>query len=85
MACTEKNVNVFCGKMEMSCGCFNENFVFHWSISHFLDGNRRVLLYTSVSVGEDFSQKRKIGGNGKMSISIITHCCLFVKWLFAFS
>ncbi len=43
MAGTEKNVNVFCGKMEMSCGGFNENFVFHWSISHFLDGSRRIL------------------------------------------
>ena len=35
MACTEKNVDVFCGEMEMSCGCFNENFVFHWYILTF--------------------------------------------------
>ena len=35
VACAEKNVDVFCGKMEMSCGSFNKNFVFHWYILTF--------------------------------------------------
>ena len=48
VSCAEKCFDVFFRKMDVSCGCFNENFVFHWSISHFLDGNRRILLYSYV-------------------------------------